>query len=141
LSHFSSKHLSTVSTRAIQLSQNQVQPKTCYEAKKYPSHSMEPRSLCKVEKEFQAHMDRIVGLWLFLDEIDNNICGDGANGYEDGSGYPASPSREALHRMDHKTRPSGNLILVLGPITEHLLCSTTKGPPMRNSCARAIPAA
>src|SRR5262245_1794334 len=79
---------------------------------------MEPRSLCKVEKEFQAHMDRIVGLWLFLDEIDNNICGDGANGCEDDSGYPASPSREALHRIDHKTPPSGNLILVFDPITE-----------------------
>src|SRR5262245_9858006 len=58
----------------------------------------------------------------FFDEINNNVCGDGANGCEDDSGYPASPSREALHRMDHKTRPSGNLILVFGPITEHQLC-------------------
>jgi len=49
---------------------------------------MEPRLLCKVEKEFHARMDRIVGLWLSLYEIDNNICGDGANGCEDGGGYP-----------------------------------------------------
>jgi len=33
-------------------------------------------------------MDRIVGLWLSLYEIDNNFCGDGANGCEDGGGYP-----------------------------------------------------
>jgi hypothetical protein len=61
---------------------------------------MEPRLLCKVEKEFHARMDRTVGLWLSLYEIDNNICGDDANGCEDGGGYPASPSREVLHRID-----------------------------------------
>src|SRR5262249_30371972 len=66
-------------------------------------------------------MDRIVGLWLFLDEVDNNVFDDGANDCDDGA-YPANPSRESLHRIDHKTRPSGNLILVFDPITEPQLC-------------------
>src|SRR5262249_21741726 len=96
------------------LPQSQVQPKTCHEANEYPSDSMEPRLLCEEEKEFQDRMDRIVGLWLSLDEIDNNICGNGANGYEDGSGYPASPSREALHRIG-SLRPHNKATCILHP--------------------------
>src|SRR5262249_52710533 len=109
---------SLLSTRAVQFPQNRVQPKTCYEANEYPSGDLEPRLLYKIEKEFQDRMDRIVGLWLFLDEVDNNVFDDGANDCDDGA-YPANPSRESLHRIDHKTRPSGNLILVFDPITEH----------------------
>jgi hypothetical protein len=50
--------------------------------------------------EFQAL------LWLFLNEVGNNgkdnACEDGTNDYQDAGSYPASPSREALHRIDLK---------------------------------------
>jgi hypothetical protein len=48
-------------------------------------------------------MKKIVGLWLFFNEVNNNrhnnIFEDEDNECET-YGYPASPSREALHRTD-----------------------------------------
>jgi hypothetical protein len=51
----------------------------------------------------EPYSDRIIGLWLLFDEVNNNrknnLFDDEENAYET-CAYPASQSREALHRTD-----------------------------------------
>src|SRR5262249_25768984 len=97
--HVVSKALSLVSTRAVQLPQKPVQPKTCCEANKYQCGDTKPPLLCKPEQELQDHTSGLSWLLfeLFLDEVDSNAYEDGD---QDSGGYPPSPSREALHKID-----------------------------------------
>src|SRR5262249_17959174 len=105
IEHSISKVFSRFSTRVVQFPQKPAQQKTYYDANAYPSHSSEPRLLCNVGYELYDCPDCIAGLWLLLDEVNNNrnnnVFEDEDNACEDGS-YPASPSRGALHRIDHK---------------------------------------